>query len=165
MSYIYTLRRKQSVAHPIQQVFAFFSDARNLEALTPSWLKFQILTSGSIAMAPGTKIDYRLRWHGLPLRWTTEIVQWEPPHSFEDIQLSGRHQSWHHIHRFEEITGGTQLTESCTIPCLSVCWAGFAHALSVRRNVNQIFDYRGEKIRTLPGLAISMPGRPSGFGN
>src|ERR1700733_3595287 len=149
MSYVYTLRRKQWVPHPIQEVFTFFSDARNLEALTPSWLRFQILTPGSIAIASGTKIDYRLRWHALSLRWTTEIVQWDPPYSFEDIQLSGPYRSWHHIHGFEEITGGTRLTDIVHYSMPFGLLGRLAHALNVRRNVEQIFDYRGEKIRTL----------------
>jgi len=151
MNDVHTLQRQQWVPRPIQEVFAFFSEARNLEALTPSWLRFEILTPASIEVVRGAKINYRLRWHGLPLRWTTEIVQWDPPHSFEDIQLSGPYRSWHHTHRFEETAGGTRLTDIVRYSMPFGLLGRLVYALSVRRNVEQIFDYRSQIIRTLFG--------------
>ena len=82
-------------------MFSFFSSAGNLEVLTPPWLRFRVLTEGEIPMARGTRIDYRLRLHGLPLRWRSEITAWEPPHRFVDEQLIGPYRSWIHEHRFE----------------------------------------------------------------
>ena len=38
------------------EVFRFFSDAGNLEALTPPWLHFEILTPG-VVLRPGVRID------------------------------------------------------------------------------------------------------------
>ncbi len=62
------LQREQWIPRPIDEVFAFFSDARNLEAITPPWLGFRILMSEPIVMRSGAKIVYMLRWHGLPVR-------------------------------------------------------------------------------------------------
>ncbi|HEV3377188.1 MAG TPA: hypothetical protein VG126_07895 [Thermoleophilaceae bacterium] len=59
-------------------MFGFFADAFNLEAITPAWLRFRVVTPGPIAMAPGTLIEYRLRLHGVPVRWLTRIELWEP---------------------------------------------------------------------------------------
>ena len=73
---------------PVEEVFAFFSEARNLETLTPPWLRFEVLTPAPIAMQAGTLIDYRIRVHGLPIRWRTEIVQWNPPHRFVDGRVA-----------------------------------------------------------------------------
>ncbi len=147
----YELRRAQWVPRPVEQVFDFFADAHNLEILTPAWLRFEILTSGPISISPGTHIRYRLRWHGVPLRWTTAIVAWQPPHAFEDLQISGPYALWRHTHQFEAVAGGTQMTD-CVRYALPFGPLGQAiHALAVRRNVERIFDYRQERIRELFG--------------
>ncbi len=95
------LRCSVALAAPPDAVFGFFSNAGNLEVLTPPWLRFRVLTEGEIRMARGTQIDYRLRLHGLPLRWRSEITAWEPPHRFVDEQVIGPYRSWIHEHRFD----------------------------------------------------------------
>src|ERR1700683_3513166 len=77
----FILKKEQWIPRPLAKVFPFFSEARNLEMLTPPWLKFEVLTPAPIVMRPGTLIDYRIRIHGLPIRWRTAIVAWEPPHA------------------------------------------------------------------------------------
>jgi ligand-binding SRPBCC domain-containing protein len=74
---------------PPEELFPFFADAANLDAITPPWLNFRVVTPGPVVMRAGTLIDYRLRVRGLPLRWRTRINVWEPPHRFEDEQLRG----------------------------------------------------------------------------
>jgi ligand-binding SRPBCC domain-containing protein len=145
----YTVHREQWVPRPLDEVFRFFSDASNLELLTPAWLKFKILTPPPIAVASGTHIQYRLSWHGIPLRWTTEITRWNPPHDFEDIQLSGPYKLWHHTHRFQARDSGTQLTDVVEYALPFGFLGRIAHALQVRRSVEQIFDYRYQRIEEM----------------
>ncbi len=136
---------------PLREVFAFFSDAQNLEALTPPWMRFHILTPQPIEMFPGTLIDYRLRWHGIPLRWQTQIARWEPPDHFEDVQLKGPYRLWHHTHRFEAFAGGTRIHDLVRYALPFGILGRMVHALSVRRNVEEIFAYRQAKIREMFG--------------
>ncbi len=147
---VYTLHREQWVSRPLDEVFQFFSDARNLEILTPDWLKFQVLTIPPKIVA-GAHIQYRLRWHGIPLRWTTEITRWDPPHGFQDIQLSGPYKLWRHTHGFKARDGGTELSDLVEYALPFGPLGRIAHALQVRRNVEQIFDYRTEQIRGMFG--------------
>ena len=146
----YRLHREQWVPQPLDEVFQFFSDARNLEILTPSWLKFQVLTVPS-EIVSGIHIQYRLKWHGIPLRWTTEITRWNPPHDFQDIQLSGPYRLWRHTHGFEARDGGTQMTDEVEYALPFGVLGRLAHAFQVRRNVEQIFDYRQEQIGRMFG--------------
>ncbi len=102
-------------------------------------------------MEKGARISYRLGWRGIPLRWETEIARWDPPHGFEDIQLSGPYRLWRHAHRFEPVDGGTRMTDIVRY-ALGFGIAGrLAHRLAVRRNLEQIFDYRCERIQSMFG--------------
>jgi ligand-binding SRPBCC domain-containing protein len=143
----HTLRRRQWIPRPVDEVFAFFSDARNLEEITPSWLGFRILTPGRIRIAEGTRIRYRLRLHGIPVGWETEIRRWNPPDRFVDVQLRGPYQLWHHTHRFEPKDGGTLMTDTVRYRLPLGVIGRIVHHLEVRRDVERIFDYRAQRIQ------------------
>jgi ligand-binding SRPBCC domain-containing protein len=138
---------------PLAEVFAFFSDARNLADITPPWLGFRMLTPGTIRLQRGAGISYQLSVHGIPIRWTTEIRQWLPSHRFVDGQVSGPYALWHHTHRFEALNGGTRMNNvvRCQLPFGPL--GRWINALMVRRDVKQIFDYREQRIRELFGEA------------
>ena len=142
----HTMRREQQIARPIDQVFAFFSDARNLEEITPPWLGFHTLTPGPIQLAPGTRIRYRLRIRGLPVYWTTEIRKWNPPVRFVDVQLSGPYALWHHTHIFESYKGGTRMTDVVHYRLPFGPLGRLVNLLVVKRDVQRIFEYRNRRI-------------------
>lgn len=142
----HTLQTQIWLPRPRAEVFAFFAEARNLETLTPSWLRFEVLTPAPIVMRAGTLIDYRIRVHGLPIRWRTEIAAWEPPHRFVDTQLRGPYTLWHHTHTFEERDGGTLCGDTVRYRPRG---GALLHWLFVRRDVARIFAYRQQRLREL----------------
>lgn len=125
------------------EIFPFFAEARNLEKITPPFLKFEVLTPEPIAMRAGTLIDYQIRIHGLPVKWKTEIIEWDPPHRFIDVQLSGPYRLWHHTHTFEERGGSTLCRDEV---CYWPRGGALIDFLFVRRDVEAIFAYRREKL-------------------
>lgn len=146
----YQLKSEQWLPRPRTEVFDFFADAFNLEDITPPWLNFHVVTPRPIVMAAGTLIEYRLRLHGIPLWWQTEISRWEPPFSFVDQQRRGPYRLWHHLHTFEERDGGTV--------CTDVVDYGFfggplVHALLVKGDLDKIFTHRSERMHALFGTA------------
>jgi len=149
----HTLRREQWIPRPVEEVFAFFSDAGNLGAITPPWLGFRILTPAPIRMQSGTHLNYRLAWHGLPIRWLTEIRRWQPPAMFSDAQLRGPYRLWHHTHRFEARGGGTRMTDVVRYRLPLGVLGRAMHALKVRRDLERIFDYRRQAIAERFGAA------------
>ena len=127
---------------PRNEVFAFFARAENLQALTPDWLHFRILTGLPIHMRLGTLIDYRIRIHGVPLTWQSEISVWNPPHLFVDEQRRGPYRRWVHTHRFAEERGGTVVRDEVdfAVP------VGFLAAPFVKRDLRRIFAHRHHRL-------------------
>ena len=160
----YLIEREQWLDRPIEEVFAFYGDATNLEAITPALLRFSVITPAPIAMGAGTLIDYRLRWRGVPLRWRTVIEAWEPPYRFIDRQLKGPYRLWHHTHTFEQQRGGTLIRDIVRYQ-LPFGWLGAAaHRLGVRRDLEAIFDHRALRVREIfsePGPGVRRGESPS----
>ena len=127
-------------------LYPFFADATNLGVITPPWVGFQILTPGKIEMRIGTLIDYRLRVHGFPLHWQTEITAWEPPFRFVDEQRRGPYRQWVHTHTFEEKNGGTLCRDEVLY---AVPGGRLVNWLMVRRDVEKIFEYRSTVLRQM----------------
>jgi ligand-binding SRPBCC domain-containing protein len=99
---IHVLERSQRVEVPVEQAFDFYVDALNLEPMTPPWLHFEVTTPGELRLRQGTLLDYKLRLHGVPVRWQTRIETWEPPLRFVDTQRKGPYSLWEHTHLFEK---------------------------------------------------------------
>jgi ligand-binding SRPBCC domain-containing protein len=148
---IYTLDFAQQVSRPLPEVFSFFSRAENLEALTPSWLNFKILKAAPQPIQQGTLINYSLRVHGIPLHWISEIVEWEPPHRFVDLQLRGPYKIWRHEHRFEARDGGTLISDTISLALPLGVLGQLAYKMKVQSDVDEIFAFRKAKVRTLFG--------------
>ena len=145
----HTLRCEQWIPRPINEVFGFFADARNLEEITPSWLHFRILAMDSGAISEGTEIRYRLRLHGIPIHWRTEIRHWNSPYRFVDVQTSGPYRLWHHMHCFEAHEGRTKMIDVVRYKLPFGVLGRMVHAMKVRGDVRQIFDYRRQRIHEL----------------
>lgn len=129
---------------PPEQLFSFFADAANLEAITPPWLNFKILTPAPIEMREGTLIDYKLLIHGLPMKWRTRINVWQPPHAFVDEQLRGPYRQWIHQHTFDRAGGGTLVRD---VVHYAVLFDSVVHRWFVRPDIEKIFRYRSDQLR------------------
>jgi ligand-binding SRPBCC domain-containing protein len=147
---LHTLTREQFLGRPPEEVFPFFADAHNLEAITPPLLGFRIVTEGPIEMRPGTLIQYRLRLRGLSLDWLTRIDEWEPGVRFVDNQLAGPYRLWHHTHLFDRSDGGTRMRD--VVRYALPAWPlGELAAPLVRRELAAIFDFRRDAVEGLLG--------------
>lgn len=147
---VHTLTREQVLDLPPHEVFPFFADPRNLEAITPPLLQFRVVATEPAEIGLGTLIQYRLRVHGLPLDWLTRIETWEPGVAFVDSQLAGPYRLWHHSHTFEERSGGSLMRD--TVRYSLPLWPlGELAAPLVLRDLAAIFDFRREAVARLLG--------------
>jgi ligand-binding SRPBCC domain-containing protein len=145
---VHRLEREQLVPAPLADVFAFFAEARNLERITPAWLRFEVLTPEPLQMAPGTLIEYRLRLHGIPVRWLTRIEEWERERAFVDRQLRGPYRLWHHRHEFEARGEDATVVRDRVDYALPFGVLGeLARRLFVGRDLERIFAFRQEAVR------------------
>ncbi len=141
------LRTRVRLPRPRPEVFAFFADAGNLEAITPPWLHFHIVTPQPIAMRQGALIDYHLRLRGLPITWETEITAWDPPRRFVDEQLRGPYRLWIHEHTFEEDGDGTIVNDYVRYAIPFGFLGRLANRVMVARDLRVIFGYREARLR------------------
>ncbi len=138
--YIFTA--SQSIDLPRDEVFEFFSNAENLERITPPELGFNIVTPTPIDIKQGTVIDYRLSMYGFPMKWRSEITVWDPPNEFADEQLIGPYKQWIHRHRFTEPEPGKTLMEDEVRYRLPLEPLGDIGQFFVARQLKYIFDHR-----------------------
>lgn len=144
-----TLYCEQWVPRPLEEVFAFFADAANLERITPPFLRFHVRSMSTPALQPGTEITYRLRLHGLPVSWMSRIEEWEPPYRFTDVQIRGPFRLWHHRHEFTPEQQGTRIRDTVhyRAPC---AWLQRTLRLSwIDKDLEQIFSYRQQIVQNL----------------
>lgn len=141
----YILETKTILNQPIHEVFPFFANAENLDNVTPPWLKFEILTPLPIEIKLGTKVDYQLRLHGIPIRWRSEITEWDPPHKFTDVQIKGPYRFWKHEHFFISEGDQTRMIDRVEYAIPGWIFAPIVHSLFVKRDLEKIFDYRERK--------------------
>jgi ligand-binding SRPBCC domain-containing protein len=139
------------VPRPLEETFAFFSDAHNLEAITPRWLRFRILEAPA-ELEQGSLIRYQLRLFGVPISWHAEIGRWTPPRSFTDVQTAGPYPLWEHTHRFSPVRDGTEIYDHVRYRVPGGPLGPLVQRVLVRRWLDQIFDYRAARLDELLSL-------------
>jgi len=136
----------QFVPASVEAAFDFFSEAANLQKITPEWLHFNILKKSTPMIQENTVIDYRLRVHGYPLRWRSQILDWKPTESFVDLQLKGPYSRWHHLHTFKKVSGGTLIGDRVHYRVPGHIFGKILLSSFVARDVRKIFDFRRGRI-------------------
>ncbi|QEG21931.1 SRPBCC family protein [Mariniblastus fucicola] len=151
----FVLTTELVIDRSVSEVFDFFSRAENLEKITPPWLHFNIVTPTPIDMKKGALIDYRLKLHGVPIKWRTEIESWAPPFRFVDQQLRGPYKRWFHEHTFEVISPTMTLARDRVhyIPR----FGALVHKYFVKPDLLKIFAYRQKQLASHFATATTPP--------
>jgi uncharacterized protein len=143
------IKLEQWVPQPKSRTFSFFKEARNLEKITPKFLKFKVLNQSTPEIQSGTKLNYRLSLHGFPVYWQSKITDWKPDNKFSDIQLRGPYNHWYHTHEFEEKNGGTLIKDRVLYKVPFGIPGDLVAAKWIRKDLEKIFNYRYKIIDTL----------------
>lgn len=140
---------EQWIARRPEEVFGFFSDPYNLEKITPEFVHFRVVATTTSQLRAGTCIDYRLRLHGVPVRWQSRIESWDPNRRFVDVQTRGPYKLWHHTHEFEPFRDGTIIRDRVRYELPVGALGELVAGRLVTRDIQSIFDFRREKISEL----------------
>ena len=146
----FELERTQLVPREQPEAFAFFADPRNLEAITPAWLRFRVVSTPP-AIQRGSRLRYRLRLFGAPIVWHTVIFDWRPPCTFADVQELGPYPLWVHTHRFTPVSGGTEIYDHVRYRVPGGPLAATVRRYAVRGWLDEIFDFRASALSRLLG--------------
>ena len=143
------LQRKSVVRAPIEKVFDFFSNAKNLEVLTPPFLQFKILEQTTPTIQKGTIFTYQLKIHGVPIKWKSLIEEWVPNSHFVDVQIKGPYKKWHHLHTFKSVPEGTHIEDTVNYTVRMGMIGDLLLGRWIRKDVESIFTYRESKIQSI----------------
>ncbi|MEJ2202786.1 MAG: SRPBCC family protein [Gemmatimonadota bacterium] len=147
----FVLERRQIVPGDVSTVFGFFKDPHNLEAITPPWLHFRVVSSSTPVVRRGTEIDYRLRWQVFPMRWRSRISEYVEGELFADEMLSGPYRRWYHRHFFTAVPDGVEVRDVVQYQLPLGPLGRLAHVMTVRGQLDAIFDYRHGAITRIFG--------------
>jgi len=145
------LLMEQWVPTPIDRVFSFFSDAKNLAAITPPFLHFKILSQSDKKFCSGTIYTYSLKLHGVRFNWESRIMDFQPNVRFSDEQIKGPYSIWHHTHQFFEKEGGTVIRDRIVYKLPGWVPGDVMAHFFIRKDLESIFRYRRKKIKELFG--------------
>jgi ligand-binding SRPBCC domain-containing protein len=149
---VYKIVEELRLNATLDEVWAFFSHANNLQRITPKHMNFRV-TSGDLPdeIYPGMIITYKVSpLLGIPLFWMTEITHVVPGKHFVDEQRRGPYKMWHHEHHFREAPEGGVIMKDIVHYQLPMGFLGsIAHWLFVRKQLTDIFEYRKCQVKEL----------------
>lgn len=149
---IYTLHTKQNLPISKEKAWEFLSSPKNLKAITPEYMSFDILSGADRPMFAGQIIQYIVTpVLGIKTKWVTEITHVVDGEYFVDEQRFGPYALWHHKHFIKEIPGGVEMEDIVDYKVPMGILGQLVHPILVKPKLNEIFEYRRKKLIELFG--------------
>lgn len=150
---MFTIETEQKIPASIGEVWDFISSPANLKRITPDYMGFDILTKNlPDTMYAGMIIAYKVSpLLGIKMTWVTGITQVKEYEYFIDEQLVGPYSLWHHQHRISPIEGGVLMNDIVNYRPPFGVLGQMANGLIIRRQLQEIFDYRRKKLTEIFG--------------
>ena len=149
---IYTLQAKQNLPITMEEAWRFLSDPKNLKIITPDYMGFNIQSGADRPMFAGQIIEYLVTpILGIKTKWVTEITHVKDNDYFVDEQRFGPYSLWHHKHFIKEIDGGIEMEDLLHYKLPFGFLGQLAHPFLVKPKLDEIFEYRKNKLVELFG--------------
>ena len=149
---IYTKKSIQKIPISLDEAWEFLSNPKNLKIITPEYMGFIIESGADRPMFPGQIIQYIVTpVMGIKTKWVTEITHVQDKKYFVDEQRFGPYSLWHHKHFLREIAGGVEMEDIIDYK-IPLGWLGqMIHPFLVKPKLDEIFEYRRNKLIELFG--------------
>ena len=148
---IYRFKKSQLLPITIDKAWDFLSNPKNLKKITPDYMGFNILEKEDTKMYAGQIIQYIVTpILGIPTKWVTEITHVKDKSYFVDEQRFGPYSLWHHKHFIKEVDGGIEMLDIIDYKIPFGLIGRLANPILVKPKLNEIFDYRKQKLIELP---------------
>jgi ligand-binding SRPBCC domain-containing protein len=144
---IYRFTKSQLLPITIDKAWDFLSNPKNLKKITPDYMGFNILEKEDTKMYAGQIIQYIVTpILGIPTKWVTEITHVKDKSYFVDEQRFGPYSLWHHKHFIKEVDGGVEMLDIIDYKIPFGLIGRLANPILVKPKLNEIFDYRKQKL-------------------
>lgn len=145
------LKYEQFIDASMDEVWGFFSDAKNLTVLTPPEMKMKVRTElTNTKLFEGMRIAYTISpLFGIPVYWETEIVEVSKQTHFIDIQRRGPFKSWKHKHIFLPQDKGVLMVDEIEYELPFGFIGDIFHKPFVLKNLQELFRFRKEVCQKL----------------
>jgi ligand-binding SRPBCC domain-containing protein len=148
MPKIHQIHREQIIDTDIATAWEFICSPKNLDAITPDDMSFEIVSAVPDKMYDGLLIEYCV---GIPIlgrqTWLTELKHIVLQRSFVDEQRVGPYQFWSHYHEITAVPGGVRFVDRVHYVLPFGPLGAIAQGLYVKRQLQHVFDYRATAMR------------------
>ncbi|MGX7668472.1 SRPBCC family protein [Flavobacterium pedocola] len=149
---MFSITTRQKLPITLEEAWAFFSDPKNLNTITPENMKFKTLSGDERKMFEGQIIHYKISpFWGVTMEWVTEIKHLKEKDYFVDEQRFGPYKFWHHKHFFKTVDGGVEMEDLVHYKLPFGFLGKLFHPILVKPKLDEIFKYRKQKLTELFG--------------
>jgi len=150
---MYSKKSVQKLPIGIDTAWNFLSDPRNLAAITPDSMRFEIISGADRSIFPGQIIEYTVRpLLGIKMKWVTEITHVIDRHYFVDEQRYGPYAFWHHKHFLKEIPDGVEMEDIIHYKIPLGFLGQILASMLIKPKLDAIFEFRHQKLIELFGV-------------
>lgn len=130
-----------------ERVFAFHELPDVFERLIPPWENVTVIQMAAISVVGSQAILEANIFGPFKTRWVAEHTIYDPPHLFEDIQVSGPFKSWRHRHIIEPHSDGAVLRDDIEYETPFSIFGSIADTFGIVPKLEKMFDHRHEVTR------------------
>jgi ligand-binding SRPBCC domain-containing protein len=137
------------IAAPCERVFdlARSIDAHQHSTANTNERAVAGVTSGLIGI--GQEVTWEARHFGVKQRLTVRITQFNRPHSFQDIMVTGVFKSMRHAHKFVAHSFGTMMTDRFEFESPLGILGKIVELLFLRRYMQRFLGRRNQVLKNL----------------